>query len=87
MKKIVPRDRSAAMSAEDLRRRYNLDCIGKSSGNGGLNYSSSETVEVGDDGKLSVITVDTAIWGDKRPISSGGVYSITGYIENILKSI
>lgn len=82
MKEISPKDSVVAMTAEDLRRRYDL---GGSGGN--MNVSSSETAWVGSDGKINVITVDEAIWGDSRPISSGGVYNITGYIEKALENI
>ena len=76
--KTDPRDNSVVKTAEDLRRKYLLQ--------GSEELTSSDSVEISG-GKIRVITVDTAIWGDKRPISSGGVYNITGDIERALEKI
>lgn len=67
MKKVHPKDRPALRSAEELRRRYNLENMQESAS--------------------SCLTVDEAIWGESRPISSGGVFEIMGDVEEILKSI
>ncbi len=88
MKKIDPRDRSYVRTAEVLRMRYRLSELSSSESSGSLTGASfGDSLKLDSEGKLSVVTVDEAIWGDKRPISSGGVYTITGKIEEFLKKI
>jgi len=88
MKKTDPRDRNYVRTAEDLRKRYDLSALSMHEKDGVITGEKlGETLKLGPDGKVNVVTVDKAIWQDKRPISSGGVYDIMGNVEEFLKSI
>ncbi len=58
-----------------------------SSGGSGGSYTEGTGINISDDGEISVEAISSALQGDLRPITSGGVYAIIGDIEEILKSI
>ena len=55
-------------------------------GSGGQ-YSAGENISISDDGKISVLTADTAEAGNTKPITSAAVATQIGNIEILLNTI
>lgn len=60
---------------------------GGSGGGSGGSYTEGTGIDISSDGVISVEATSSALQGDLRPITSGGVYALIGDIEEILESI
>ncbi len=60
---------------------------GGTGGGPGGSYTEGTGIDISSDGVISVEATSSALQGDLRPITSGGVYTLIGDIEEILESI
>lgn len=63
----------------------NVEVAGGSGG--GTQYSAGENISISEDGKISVLTTDTAEVGNTKPITSAAVATQLGNIEILLNTI
>lgn len=85
-RKDVLEDIGAGISPEDISKAV-YEYLQENPVEGGINFTTDNTLIMSEDGVLSVNTTDRMEQDNTLPITSAGVYTTVGNIEALLKTI